>query len=70
MRIPITTDVTLRRLQNFKVGSDLNESYNWVIESEGRIRSRGQISPNDKGLLTVGNIEIGLAPIQLIITQF
>ena len=70
MRMPVTTDVTLRRLQNFKVLSDLNKSYHWVIESEGSIRSSGQITPNDKGLLTVDNVEIGLTPIKLTITQF
>ena len=70
MRMPISSDVTLRRFQNFKLQSDLNKSYNWVIEREGSIRSSGQISPNDKGLLTVENVEIGLVPIQLTITQF
>ncbi len=69
LRMPITADVTLRRLQNFKVLNNLNTSYRWVIEREGSMRSSGQISPNDKGLLTVKNVEIGLIPIRLTITE-
>ena len=69
LRMPITADVTLRRLQHFMVLNNLNSSYRWVIEREGSMRSSGQISPNDKGLLTVENVEIGLIPIQLTITE-
>ena len=70
MRKPVTTDVTLRRLQRFMVRNDLKKSYNWVIERDGKVSSMGQVSPNEKGLLTVENIEIGLTPIQLTITNF
>lgn len=70
MRMPVTTDVTLRRLQRFMVRNDLKKSYNWAIERDGKVSSMGQVSPNEKGLLTVENIEIGLTPIQLTITNF
>jgi hypothetical protein len=59
--------MTLRRLQNFKVLSDESKPYHWMIESQGSIRTSGQISPNGKGFLTVNNVEIGLAPIRLTI---
>ena len=68
MQKPVITDVTLRRLQNFKVSGDESKSYCWMIESQGSIRTGGQISPNDKGLLTVNNVEIGLTPVRLTIT--
>jgi len=68
MRQAITSDVTLRRLQNFKVSSDTDNRYNWTIESDGKIISTGQIMPNSKYLLTVKNVEIGLVPVRLMIT--
>ncbi len=68
MQQAITSDVTLRRLQNFMVSSDTNKMYNWTIENDGKIISTGQIMPNSKGLLTVNNVETGLIPIRLIIT--
>ena len=67
MQQAITSDVTLRRLQNFKVLSDTDKMYNWIIESDGKIISTGKIRPNSKGLLTVNDIEIGLSPIRLIV---
>lgn len=67
MRKPVITDVTLRRLQNFKVLSEKSKPYHWMIESQGSIRASGQISPNGKGFLTVNNVEIWLAPIRLTI---
>jgi hypothetical protein len=69
LQMPITADVTLRRLQHFKVLDNLNASYYWVIEREGSMQSSGQISPNDKGLLTVENVKIGLTPVRLAITK-
>lgn len=69
LQVPITADVTLRRLQHFKVLDNLNTSYLWVIEREGSMQSSGQISPNDKGLLTVKNVVIGLTPVRLTITE-
>lgn len=68
MRQPITTDVTLRRLQNFTVSNDASKSYHWTMESEGKIKAAGQVTPNIKGLLTINNIKIGLLPIRLMIT--
>ncbi|HPS54971.1 MAG TPA: hypothetical protein PLP05_05190, partial [Sedimentisphaerales bacterium] len=65
----ITSDVTLRRLQNFKVSNDTGKLYNWTIECDGKIKATGQIMPNEKGLLTVKNVEMGLVPIRLVITQ-
>ena len=67
MQKPVITDVTFRRLQNFKVLSEKSKPYYWMIENEGSIMASGQISPNGKGLLTVNNAEIGLAPIRLTI---
>lgn len=67
MQQDITADVTIRRLQNFKVLSGACKSYNWIIESDGKIKSTGSIMPNSKGLLTVRNVEIGVTPIRLIV---
>ena len=67
MRQPITADVTLRRLQHFPVLPDAQASYPWRTESEGSTTASGQIAPNDKGLLTVEDVEIGLAPVRLAI---
>jgi hypothetical protein len=68
MQKPVITDVTFRRLQNFKVLTDVSKPYPWMIESEGSIRSTGQISPSRKGILTVNKVEIGLTPIRLTMT--
>jgi hypothetical protein len=69
LRMSITVDVTLYGLQHFKVLDNLNALYHWVIEREGSMQSSGQISPNDKGFLTVKNVEIGLTPVRLRITE-
>ncbi len=61
----ITTDVTLRRLQNFSVSPDVDRVFNWIVESEGKIKTAGNITPNSKGLLTIKKIEIGSSAVRL-----
>jgi predicted esterase len=72
MRRPVTADVTLRRLQNFKVSVETDRSYHWTIEKDGCIKADGKVKSNPKGLLTIRNIEMGIVPIRLIIenTQY
>ena len=69
MQQSITTDVTLRRLQNFAVSADVGSSFHWVVESSGIIKAMGDGMPNTKGLLTIHQVEIGLEPIRLTISM-
>ena len=58
-----TADVTLRRLQAFKVKK--GRSYAWRFARSGKVLQGGEIQPDKKGLLTIPRVKIEASPAQL-----
>ena len=58
-----TADVTLRRLQAFKVTT--GAAYTWKLVREGKALQAGETRPDAKGLLTFPRLKIQAAPAQL-----
>ncbi len=56
-------DVTLRRLQKFKVQK--TESYAWKLVRGGEVLQKGVIKPDKMGLLTTPRVKITAEPAQL-----
>jgi hypothetical protein len=61
-----TADVTLRRLQAFRVKKDA--AYSWKLIRNGKVLQQGKASPDKMGLLTIPRVKITAAPAQLQIT--
>lgn len=59
-------DVTLRRLQQFKVGA--NVSYQWKLLCNGNTIGSGTIKPDVAGLLTIPKVPIVASPCELQVT--
>ena len=51
-----TADITLRRLQKFKV--DANNTYNWELSYNGTVTQSGTVRPDECGLLTMPGVNI------------
>ena len=49
-------DVTLRRLQNFKI--EKNAKYKWSMVRNGKVLQTGQVSPDKQGLITIKGLKI------------
>ena len=58
-----TADVTLRRLQEFKVGP--GESFNWKVVVDKKTLQKGLAKADNKGLLTIPGIKITAKPLHL-----
>ncbi|MBC8373502.1 MAG: hypothetical protein ISS69_06580 [Phycisphaerae bacterium] len=58
-----TADVTLRRLQAFKVKT--GESHTWKTVRNGKVLQEGEVRPDKNGLLTVRRVKIDAVPVQL-----
>ena len=58
-----TADVTLRRMQQFKV--ELNQNYTWQVSRDGHLHASGEISPDAANLLTVRGVALRMSPIEL-----
>ncbi len=59
-----TTDVTLRRLQKFKVQAGQN--YAWKISRDGQVLASGETTPEAlNGLLTLRGVALGVKPVEL-----
>ena len=58
-----TADVTLRRLQSFKVAKD--RKYFWKLMRNSSVAASGQIRPDLESLLTIPRIRITNVPAQL-----
>ena len=56
-----TVDVTLRRLQKFKITP--NTEYKYVLTQQGNSLQSGVVSSNDRGLLTIYGLEITANPL-------
>jgi hypothetical protein len=65
----ITGDITLRRMQNFKITDNADHMYNWSIESQGRITASGRVKADSQKLLTVKEVEVGLSSIRLTVMR-
>lgn len=61
----VTTDVTPRRLQSFKIKA--GKAYNWKIEQGGHLITSGTASADDQALLTITQVKVAANPITLYI---
>ena len=66
-RIPAqsTANVTLRRLQTFKVKK--NGKCAWKVVRNREVLQRGEVRPDDRGLLTIPRVRIEASPVQLLL---
>lgn len=60
------TDITLRRLQYFRVLPD--KKYTWSLEQVGHEMGTGEIAADERGLITINNVAITHKPVWLIIS--
>jgi hypothetical protein len=58
-----TADVTLRRLQQFKV--EAGREYRWQLTRAGKILASGAVRPDEAGLLTIREVQLTLDPTEL-----
>jgi hypothetical protein len=58
-----TADVTLRRLQQFKVTP--GASYTWTVSQDGKVVASGDVAPDTANLLTIPQVPLTLAPVEL-----
>jgi hypothetical protein len=58
-----TTDVTLRRLQQFKV--EAARSYTWQLARDGQTLASGQVTPDLANLLTIPKLPLTTVPAEL-----
>ena len=58
-------DVTLRRLQRFKV--DASKEYVWELRRQDKVVASGTIRPDAAGLLTVPRLTITEVPAKLVL---
>ena len=58
-----TADITLRRLQQFKIQS--GRTYVWQISREGHPIASGRITPDAVNLLTIPKVELTIIPAEL-----
>ena len=61
-----TADITLRRLQHFKVTSGV--TYSWQFMRDGKSIGSGQIKPDAANLLTIPRVTVTTAPAELLLT--
>ena len=60
-------DVTLRRLQQFKV--EPGSTYSWKLTRDGQSVASGKSTPDVAGLLTVPQVTVTTAPVELVIEK-
>jgi hypothetical protein len=60
-----TTDVTLRRLQHFRIHP--GKTYTWQLIRDGKSIASGRIIPDAANLLPISRLTIGLTPAELVI---
>jgi hypothetical protein len=58
-----TADVTLRRLQQFKI--DPTKTYTWQETRDGQTIASGKVTPDAAHLLTIPQVTITVAPSEL-----
>jgi len=58
-----TVDITLRRLQQFKVQP--SKSYTWQVSRDGRPIASGRVEPDAANLLTIPQVSLTTAPVEL-----
>jgi hypothetical protein len=58
-----TADVTLRRLQHFKVTPGTTCA--WTISQDGKVLASGDVTPDLANLLTIPKVPLTLAPVEL-----
>lgn len=61
-----TAEISIRRLQNFKLGS---KEGRWVLKQGSSTLASGKVSPDTDGLLTVGKLPLSTEPAILSIGQ-
>ncbi len=61
-----TADVTLRRLQQFKVAP--NEKYDWILARDHRTVASGAVAADELGLLTIPGLVLPATPSELKVT--
>ncbi|MFT5905280.1 MAG: poly(3-hydroxybutyrate) depolymerase [Cryomorphaceae bacterium] len=61
-----TAEVSLRRLQNFKLGS---KKGTWTLKAGGKTLKSGKVSLDANGLLTIGKLPLSNEPAVLTISQ-
>lgn len=64
--IEAEADVTLRRLQNFRVKP--SETYRWQMLQNGQVVQTGDVKADAKSVLTISNVQISATPSNLEIT--
>ena len=62
-----TADITLRRLQSFKV--EPGRTYIWKLVRGGKQEASGKLSPDAANLLTIPNVAVTVVPAELTVTQ-
>ena len=62
-----SAEVSLRRLQNFKLGSRLET---WTLKRGGATMQSGKVSLDANGLLTIGKLPLSNEPAVLTISQW
>jgi len=63
MPLNATADVTLRRLQQFKVQP--GGTYTWQLTSNGKTVASGKASPDSANLLTIPRVSLATSPVEL-----
>jgi hypothetical protein len=58
-----TADITLRRLQKFKIQP--GESYTWHVSRDGRPAASGRVNSDAVNLLTIPRVELTTTPVEL-----
>ncbi len=61
-----TTDITLRRLQHFKVGNGI--TYTWKLKRNGKTVESGKAVPDAANLLTIKQISLTTLPAEIVVT--
>ena len=62
-----TADVTLRRLQQFKIQA--GRSYAWQMIRDGRAIASGNVGVGETGLLTIPRVGLSTAPTELVVSS-
>ena len=60
-----TADITLRRLQQFKVQP--GRSYSWQTIRDGHAIASGKVGVSESGLLTIPQVNLSMAPTELVV---
>jgi hypothetical protein len=58
-----TADITIRRMQQFKVRQGLN--YAWQLSRDGHIIASGHCTPDVADLLTIPHVTLTISPVEL-----